>query len=114
MAACDSLAEVAEQAREEAEEAAKETKDEVLDAWGETRKAVATCGAIIGGSIATGGLAGIGIGLAGGEACIGGLWDAATSWCDAREAAGEASDAAQAATNAQGEYLKCLNDHKRG
>lgn len=113
MAACDTLADAAQQAREQAEEAARATKDDVLDAWGDTRKAVATCGAIIGGAIATGGLAGIAVGLAGGEACIGGLWDAATSWCDARESGGEAGAAAEAAKDAQAAYLACLNDHKR-
>lgn len=114
MAPCDTLKQDAEQAREQAENSLKETKDDLGDALTDTGKALGICTAVIGTAVGSGGLLGaIAVGLTAGEACIDGIWEAATSWCEVRESVGEAGDASQTAKDAQAAYLACLNDHKR-
>lgn len=108
MAPCDTLADAAEQAREQAEEAATEVKDEVEDAWDDTRKATQACVAAVGGFAVN-----IGLGLLATPTCLEGVWEAVTSWCEVREAGGDAGEAAKAAKEAQAAYLACLSDHKR-
>jgi hypothetical protein len=113
MAPCDPLKDAAELAREQAEAALKETKDDVGEALADTGKALGICTAVIGTAAGSGILGAIAVGLTAGEACIDGIWDAATSWCEVRESIGDAGEAGQAAKDAQAAYLACLNDHKR-
>ncbi len=113
MAPCDTLKDAAEQAREQAEDSLKDTKNDVGDALADTGKALGICTAVIGTAAASGILGAIAVGLTAGEACIDGIWDAATSWCEVRESVGDARDASGAAKDAQAAYLACLNDHKR-
>lgn len=108
MAACDTLRDEARDARRDVEDAATQTKEDLHEAREDTGKAIALCATTAGGFAA-----GIAAGIATTPACLGGIWEAATSWCDARDSGRSALAATTAAKDAQAAYLACLNDHKR-
>ena len=106
--ACAALRDEARDARRDAEQAATETKESLQEARDDTGKAIGLCAITAGGFAA-----GLAAGLASTPACLSGIWEAATSWCDVRDSGKEAVDATAAAAEAQRAYLDCLNDHKR-
>ncbi len=108
MAPCDTLRDAARDARRDAEDAAEETKEALQEAKKETGKAIGLCSAS-----AAAFAAGIAAGIATTPACLVGIWDAATSWCDVRDSGRDAVEETAAAKDAQAAYLACLNEHKR-
>lgn len=106
---CSTLRDEARDARREAETTTTDTKEDLHEAREDTGKAIALCATTAGGFAA-----GLAAGIATTPACLGGIWEAVTSWCDVRDSGKEAVDAAEAAADAQTAYLACLNDHKRG